>query len=138
MTIDRRERLNDLLNTLDPDLRITAARQHVQAVEDASRMTRRQLSRELTYSSVLSGWDQALSIAVPELAEENHELHSMVYDLCQRLCLRRCEHCRGASIDWQSSGTEPVDCPHCTDGWIDVADDSPERIAAEIAKRSKP
>lgn len=108
----RRDRINALANSLSRGLRYEAADRHVQAGIDVARITGQDIQPD-PYTDFLSGWDEAMSLTQGELAEENHNLHGIIFDLCTRLCIERCKACNGDGM----IGIEA--CPHCEQGWID-------------------
>ena len=134
--IDRRQRLNNLCNSLCRGRRLQAADGHVKSHLAVDKITgRRRTDTRQAYLSFLDGWDAAMKVRSEELLDENQVLHGIVMELCTRLMLKRCGHCKGEGIDLGDAELRP--CPHCDRGWVDVADVTPERIVNEISTNAR-
>lgn len=113
----RLDRINAAMDAICRGKRLEAADRHCTAQRLAEEMAP-PLQRDRqsdAYHSFLAGWDAAMALRHDELADENHELHSVIFDLVTRLHIRRCEHCKGEGV------TEDAEvCEHCIQGWVDI------------------
>lgn len=116
---DRRDRINAMCDSLCRGKRYEAADSHVEAMRsfgehfpDIGLPIRDRFSQARW--DFLAGWDEAMQLRHDELFDENLELHGIVMELCQRLCVERCKVCKGSGVNG-----ELAPCPHCDNGWID-------------------
>lgn len=130
----RGERIVSLASTLvNSDVRQEAAMSHIESIRAVAEITGTRLGFD-NHHSFLAGWDAAMELKFDELHNENSELHSMVLDLCHRLCVRRCETCHGVACDFTP---QCGPCPDCDGGWVDVPPGEAEKIVDEI-KHGRP
>jgi hypothetical protein len=126
----RRERINELADSVCRGARFEAADKHVASIRAVERITGVPMTTS-PWQDFLAGWDAAMESECEHLAEENKDLHGMVIDLCQRLAIRRCDKCRGLGVD---NRLEPCGCDG---GWVDAPAGEAERVI-EAVKQTKP
>lgn len=124
---ERRDRINRLCDALCRGKRYEAADRHVEA-------SRTFLDRptQVRYD-YLAGWDAAMELKSAEILDENITLHQMIFALCVRLAVKRCEKCKGVGFDLATVEK----CEYCDDGWADTPQGEAEQVVQEIRNKLK-
>jgi hypothetical protein len=107
------ERIRDMASDLCESKRTDAANEHVREIGVVEAVTGKPFTPS-PYFSFLDGWDAAMRLKAEELNDENIKLHGLLIDLCTKMAVERCPHCKGTQAD-----DELNPCPHCEHGWIE-------------------
>ena len=130
MMSDHRERVNALTDSVCRSRMYEAANKYKDSVATFPEQYRdpdRPHDASHAYHDFLYGWRSAMEVTHAELLEENHELHSMLMDLCTRLMLKRCEKCKGNRIN---------DCEACDgEGYIRTPEGEAEAVINEVVSK---
>lgn len=113
------ERIRDMASDLCESKRCDAANEHVRGIGVIQEIMGQPFLPS-PYFSFLSGWDAAMETKCEELNAENIKLHGIIIDLCQKMAVEQCPHCKGLGCD---DDVNP--CQYCDNGWIEKKEPRP-------------